>query len=72
MSATWPLEVLNTMTLEEAEAGAGGKTHMTLHGIPINATPEEHATFKAGHSSMQQGFAGTLAQLDEYLKKVQA
>lgn len=68
LSATWPLEVLNTMTLEEA----GGKTQMTLHGIPINATPLEHRTFKEGHSSMQQGFAGTMAQLEEYLREVQA
>ena len=30
MSATWPLEVLNTMTLAEEH----GKTHMTLHGVP--------------------------------------
>jgi uncharacterized protein YndB with AHSA1/START domain len=68
MNATWPLEVLNTMTLAEES----GKTQMTLHGIPINATPEEHQTFKAGHSSMQQGFAGTMNQLAEYLAKVQA
>jgi uncharacterized protein YndB with AHSA1/START domain len=65
MSATWPLEVLNTMTLVEDN----GNTNMTLHGIPINATPEEHKTFKAGHSSMQQGFAGTMNQLAEYLAK---
>jgi uncharacterized protein YndB with AHSA1/START domain len=68
MSATWPLEVLNTMTLAEEN----GRTNMTLHGIPINATPEEHQTFKAGHSSMQQGFAGTMDQLAEYLATAQA
>jgi uncharacterized protein YndB with AHSA1/START domain len=68
MSATWPLEVLNTTTLAEEN----GKTRMTLHGIPINASPEEHKTFKAGHSSMQQGFKGTLDQLAEYLAKAQA
>ena len=68
MSATWPLEVLNTMTLVEEK----GKTTMTLHGIPINATPEEHKTFKEGHSSMQQGFTGTMDQLAEYLAKAKA
>jgi uncharacterized protein YndB with AHSA1/START domain len=63
MSATWPLEVLNTTTLEEEN----GKTKMTLHGIPINATTEERKTFKEGHGSMQQGFKGTLDQLESYL-----
>src|SRR5438067_189284 len=41
MSATWPLEVLNTMTLAES----GGKTTLTISGAPINATDEERATF---------------------------
>ena len=63
MSATWPLEVLNTTTLAEEN----GKTTMTMHGIPINATEEERRTFKEGHGSMQQGFKGTLDQLDAYL-----
>jgi uncharacterized protein YndB with AHSA1/START domain len=67
MSATWPLEVLNTTTLDEEN----GKTKMTLHGIPINATAEERKTFKEGHGSMQQGFKGTLDQLDTYLASVQ-
>jgi uncharacterized protein YndB with AHSA1/START domain len=67
MSATWPLEVLNTMTLVEEN----GKTNMTLHGMPINATAEERKTFKEGHSSMQQGFKGTLDQLAEYLTQAQ-
>ena len=63
MSATWPLEILNTTALDEEH----GKTRMTLHGIPINATAEERKTFEDGHSSMQQGFKGTLDQLEEYL-----
>lgn len=66
MSATWPREVLNTTTLTEED----GKTRMTMHGIPINATAEERRTFKEGHGSMQQGFKGTLDQLDAYLASV--
>jgi len=67
MSATWPLEVLNTMMLAEH----GGKTTMTLHGIPVNATEEERKTFAAGRDSMRQGFKGTLDQLEEYLAQAQ-
>lgn len=66
MAPTWPLEVLNTSTFEEKD----GKTVITLRGIPINATEEEHKTFAAGFQSMQQGFKGTLDQLEEYLKSV--
>jgi uncharacterized protein YndB with AHSA1/START domain len=63
MSPTWPLEVLNTVTLAEQ----GGKTVMTLHSAPINASDVEIATFKAGHDSMQQGFGGMYEEYDKYL-----
>jgi len=63
MSPTWPLEVLNTMTLSEQD----GKTTMTISGYPINATEEERKTFNDGRGSMKQGFAGTLDQLEAYL-----
>jgi len=63
MSATWPLEVLNTAIFEDL----GGKTKITLRGIPINATDEERRTFVEGFASMQQGFTGTLDQLEVYL-----
>jgi len=65
MSPTWPLEVLNTMTLSEHD----GKTTLTVHGVPINATEEERKTFEAGRDSMKQGFTGTLDQLADYLAK---
>lgn len=64
-SATWPLEVINTLTFSEHD----GKTTLTLRGGPINATEDERATFKAGHASMQQGFKGTFDQLAEYLAR---
>jgi len=63
MSQTWPLEVINTLTLCEHV----GKTTITLRGGPINATAEERKTFEAGREGMQQGFKGTLDQLAEYL-----
>ena len=66
MSATWPLEVLNTMTLSEHD----GKTTMTISGYPINATEEEYKTYDAGRGSMKQGFTGTLDQLDAYLASI--
>jgi uncharacterized protein YndB with AHSA1/START domain len=66
MNPKWPLEVLNTLTLEEK----GRKTLLTLRGGPINATEEEHKIFAENFKGMQQGFKGTLDQLEEYLNKV--
>ena len=63
MSATWPLEVINTMTLVEHD----GKTTLTLSGGPINATEEEIDTFLGGRESMQKGFVGTFDNLADYL-----
>lgn len=65
LSATWPLEILNTFVFEEQH----GKTKMILRGIPFNANPEEQKTFEEGFSSMNQGFSGTINQLEEYLLK---
>jgi uncharacterized protein YndB with AHSA1/START domain len=64
-SPTWPLEVLNTLTLFEN----GGKTTITLRGGPVNATEEERKNYEAGIESMKQGFAGTFDQLADYLAK---
>ena len=38
------------MTLSEH----GGKTTLTMHGRPINASEEERRTFEAGRDSMQK------------------
>jgi len=65
MSPTWPLEVLNILTLAEHD----GKTTLTMKGLPINATEVERKTFDDGHKSLEQGFGGTLDQLAEYLAK---
>ncbi|MDF2717061.1 MAG: activator of Hsp90 ATPase 1 family protein [Paenibacillus sp.] len=65
-SETWPSEILNTVTLSEAD----GKTTITLRSIPINATKEEMLVFQSGFESMEQGYGGTFDQLAEYLAKV--
>ena len=62
-SDEWPLEVHSTVTLEERD----GKTTLTLRGIPINANEAEHAAFVGMFESMQQGWGGTLDQLETYL-----
>jgi uncharacterized protein YndB with AHSA1/START domain len=64
MSPTWPLEMLNTTTLVEQD---DGKTFMTLHSTPLNASAIEIETFKAGHDSMQQGFGGMYEEYEKYL-----
>lgn len=64
-SLVWPLEVENTLTLEEEGAS---RTKLTLSGYPINASEIEVQTFIAGHASMHAGFTGTLDQLETYLK----
>ncbi|TJZ76227.1 SRPBCC family protein [Chitiniphilus eburneus] len=62
-SATWPLEMLTTLTLEEE----GAQTRLTIRSSPLTADEEEIRTFVAGHKSMEQGFSGTIEQLSDYL-----
>ena len=63
MSQTWPLETITTLTLTEEN----GKTKLTLFGGPYNATEEEIVTFEGALGNVQQGFKGTMDQLDAYL-----
>jgi uncharacterized protein YndB with AHSA1/START domain len=65
MAPDWPVEILNRYFFEDL----GDRTRMTVRGTPINATPAEVAVFAANHPSMNQGFAGTFKQLDEFLKQ---
>ncbi|MEO7993375.1 MAG: SRPBCC family protein [bacterium] len=58
-----PLEILNDVKLTES----GGKTTVTLRAVPFNATVEERASFNSMHSSMEQGYGGTMDQLADYL-----
>lgn len=66
MSASWPLEVFNSVTFDEKN----GKTTLIMKGYPINATEEERKTFESSFEGMRQGFSGTLDQLDAYLSSV--
>jgi uncharacterized protein YndB with AHSA1/START domain len=64
LSAAWPLEMLTTVTFEDAP---GGKTKVTLRWSPINATAQEQQTFDAARDGMTQGWSGTFERLDAYL-----
>lgn len=68
LSATWPLETLSSTTFTES----GGKTTLRLEWSAFNATPIEQKTFDDAHSSMEQGWAGTMEQLTAYLAQAQA
>jgi uncharacterized protein YndB with AHSA1/START domain len=62
---SWPLEVLNVMTLTED----AGRTTLSLRGHPIDASAEEMKTYAGMFDSMRQGFGGTFDQLDAWLAK---
>jgi uncharacterized protein YndB with AHSA1/START domain len=64
LSATWPLELLTTVTLEDAP---DGKTNLTIRWSPLNATAEENKTFDAARDGMSQGWSGTFERLAAYL-----
>jgi uncharacterized protein YndB with AHSA1/START domain len=64
LSPTWPLEILTTVTFEDAP---GGKTKLTLCWSPLHATAEEQNTFDAAHDGMRGGWGGTFERLDAYL-----
>ena len=64
-SEDWPLEVLSTLTLAER----GGRTMVTLRGVAHGATEAERRMFESFFGSMQQGWAGTLDQLGEFLAR---
>ncbi|MES2390589.1 MAG: SRPBCC domain-containing protein [Acidobacteriota bacterium] len=63
-SNDFPLEVRNTLTLEEH----AGKTTVTLRGGPVRSTEGEIAFFGGMNASMQQGFGNAFDQLAEYLR----
>lgn len=61
----FPLEIFNRLEFAEQS----GKTIVTLKGHPVNASEEELSFFASMSEGVQQGFAGTFAQLDNYLSK---
>src|SRR5262249_41424714 len=66
LHTSWPLEMLSTVTFEEAP---GGKTKLTVRWQAHNATAEEQKTFDTNHNSMRMGWTGTFEQLETYLAK---
>jgi uncharacterized protein YndB with AHSA1/START domain len=63
---SWPLQMLSTFSFEEQP---GGKTRFTVRWAPHNASEEERKTFDAGRGSMNQGWSGTLEQLEAHLAR---
>lgn len=59
----FPAEILNTVLFTETD----GRTTVSLHATPLNATPTEQASFEALFTSMEGGFGGTFDQLRDYL-----
>lgn len=67
MAPSWPMELLSIFTFEDMPQG---KTKFTVRWSPHNATEDERKTFDAGHASMNQGWGGTIDQLEAYLVTV--
>ncbi|MGI8723943.1 MAG: SRPBCC family protein [Methyloceanibacter sp.] len=65
MAPDWPLQTLTEVTFEEKD----GKTTVTVHWTPIDPTEKQRQTFEDGRKSMQGGWAGTFAQLGDYLAR---
>lgn len=64
MAPEWPLETYAEMLFSEP---AAGKTTMTIHWTPYNASEVERALFAASHDSMNGGWGVTLGNLQTYL-----
>lgn len=62
-SVSWPLEIMNIVTLEDKE----GKTILKLKGYPVNASDEEKETYKGMAPKLQQDLEGTFDKLADYL-----
>jgi uncharacterized protein YndB with AHSA1/START domain len=61
----WPAHVLTTVTFAEHD----GRTTLTMHAAPVEATPAEHAVFLSAHGAMHMGWTATLDQLAGFLGK---
>jgi uncharacterized protein YndB with AHSA1/START domain len=64
-SPGWPQYILSTVEFSAVD----GKTKVSIRWIPHEATEAERRTFDEGRPSMQQGWGGTLDQLEAYLGK---
>ena len=65
--ATEPMVGPKRLHPQNRPAEHDGKTTITLRGAPLNATAEGIENVNGAHSSMQQGFKGTLDQLAGHL-----
>lgn len=63
----WPREMATVVTLEELDGGA--RTRLTIRSWPLDAGDEELQTFADNHGSMNQGWGGTMEQLEAFLAK---
>jgi len=63
---TWPMETLTTLTLDEEP---NGKTKLTVHWKPHNATEVEQKTFDAAHVGIKATWNGTFDRLAAHLAK---
>lgn len=64
-----PLELENTITLNEN----GNKTTLAIHTVPFGVTEADEIAFfdnLRDTKSLEQGFGGTLNQLESYLQKM--
>ena len=64
-SPGWPQYILSTV----AFSAVGTKTKVSISWIPHEATEAERKAFEEGRASMNQGWTGTLDQLEAYLTK---
>ena len=63
-SPDWPLEMHSTITFESV----GKQTRVGIRWIPVDSSTElEKKTFDEGRASMNQGWGGTMDQLNGYL-----
>jgi uncharacterized protein YndB with AHSA1/START domain len=61
----WPMVLLTTVVFEDE----GDGTRMTLTWMPLDATPEQEATFAGHFESMNGGWGGSFDVLEEFLAR---
>jgi uncharacterized protein YndB with AHSA1/START domain len=65
-SDKFPLEIFNRFEFSEQD----GRTTITLKGYPVNASEDELKMYIQATAGIQQGLAGTLNQLQNYLAAI--
>ncbi len=66
----WPLETLSEVLLSP-HAGIGKGTLVTITWSPLNTSEPERKAFDAGRAGMENGWGGTLDQLQAFLAQRQ-